>query len=330
MTSALPSKPQLGADVLLVPLAQKLAQGQGGTGPRGQAWHGQHWTSPAHGPGPGLCAVTIIPSLLGCSWGVKHPSPGGSADPGNSHFERLHLSPAPCPPAHHAADITRAPVCPSSRAPAVTRDPLAGSAPAFAGGYRSAESLTIISNSCSSNAFAVSAELGIDPAPPFMSSPHPLPGKAAAALSSAQETLLCLVPVLLPSPRPPVPRHPLPGPAALLPQFPHLQSSGLGDAGGSAGAEAGLGAALPDGISGCRAHLGGQTRFARAQQAQLVPVSPASPAPHPLGPSACPLALPAPLSAHHGQTLPGDPLGHPLRRNPPLAFPARHGARRRR
>lgn len=208
--------------------------------------------------------------------------------------------------------------------------PPAGSAPTFAGGYRSIKSLAIISKSCSSNAFAVGTGLSIDPAPPFTSSPHPLPGRATAGLSSAQETLLCLVPVLLPAPQPPAPRHPLPGGAALLPQFPHLQSAGLGDPRGSAGTGAGLGAALPDGLSGCRAHLGSQSRSARGQQARLVP---ASPSPHPLGRSACPLASSGPHSAHPGQTpllLPGDPLGHPLWHNPPLAFPARHGARRRR
>lgn len=226
-------------------------------------------------------------------------------------------------PGHPSALLHKLPLCLGT--------PPAGSAPTFAGGYRSAESLAIIGKSRSSNAFTVGAGLGIDPAPPFMSSPHPLPGKAAARLSSAQETLLCPVPILLPAPQPSAPWHLLPGGAALLPQFPHLQSTGLGDPWGSAGTGAGLGAALPDGISGCRAHLGGQTCSARGQQAPLIPTSPS---PHPLSPSACPLASPGPHSAHLGQTplllLPGYPLGHPLRHNPPLAFPARHGARQRR
>lgn len=192
------------------------------------------------------------------------------------------------------------------------------------------ESFTIIGKSCSSNAFAVSTGLGIGPAPPFMSSPHRLPGKATARLSSAQEILLHRMPVFLLSPQARAPQHPQPGGAALLPQFPHLQSTGLGDPRGSASTGAGLGAALPDGISGCRAHLGCQNHSVKGQQPRLVPASPLL---HPLGPSACPLASPGPHSAHLEQTpllLPGDPLGHPLRHNPPLAFPACHGARRRR
>lgn len=126
------------------------------------------------------------------------------------------------------------------------------------------------------------------------------------------------------SPSCPWPHSPLPHSTrhqALLPSclsFPTCRAQGSLIPG------AGLGVALPGGISGCRAHLSGQTHFARAQWARLLPMSPA---PHPLGPSACPLASPAPRSAHPGQT---PPLGHPLRRNPPLAFPARHGARRRR
>jgi len=111
MSSALPTK--------LVTLTRKPARGQSGMGPRGLAWRRQHRTSPAHGSGQDSCARTIIPSLLGCSWGEKRPSPWGSADCSNSHVTKLDLSPAPC----HSADITRALISPPSQDPTLPGDP---------------------------------------------------------------------------------------------------------------------------------------------------------------------------------------------------------------
>lgn len=277
MSSALPSKPQLGVDILLIPPPQKPPWEQSRTGPRGQAWHGQHQTSPAHSPGQGLCAVTVIPSLLGYSWAAKHPSPGGSADSGNSHFRRLVLSPALCPQAHHAADITRGPFFTSSRSawgppgricPHLCRQLLICQEP------RRHRQEPLFKNLCRQHwaGHRSGTTFHVLSTPPSQKS-H---GQAVLCPRDSALSGACLAP--RPSAPCPTARQCCPPP-----QFPHLQSTGLSDAGGSASSGAGLGAALPDGISRCRAHLGSQTCAARGQQAWIVPTSPS---PHPLGPSA--------------------------------------------
>lgn len=67
-------------------------------------------------------ACVLAPSSPGCSWAVKYPSPRGSTDSDNSHFMRLNLLPALCPPAPPAAERTRVLLFPPSWAPTLPGD----------------------------------------------------------------------------------------------------------------------------------------------------------------------------------------------------------------
>lgn len=110
MTLVLPTKLQLGADVMLVPPGLETSTGARQDGP---PWLGLVRAA------PGIPCPRPRAGLVCCDPHPKPPGeqlghPGGSADSVNSHFRRLGLSPAPCPPARHTADITRAPVHPPS------------------------------------------------------------------------------------------------------------------------------------------------------------------------------------------------------------------------
>lgn len=233
-------------------------------------------------------------------------------------FQESQPLPAPCPPVLHTADSTRHSP-PPSRSPVVPGDP-SRTRPRPCRRLSTAQRLAAISPSCSSNAFAAGAGQDIDRQPPSMSSLRLSRQREPPPGCSAQEAAF-------PSPQPfsSAPCATAPLPAALLPQFPQQQGSHLGDPAGSATSAPGWGQLCQlQGTPG-RPNLlcQGLTGSVCPHVALDTPAGCLCLTSGLTGISLCPSGS-DPSAAARG------PAGHPLRHSPPVAFPARHGARQRR
>lgn len=168
--------------------------------------------------------------------------------------------PAPCPLLHHTADITRALISPPSPCPVVPGDPQQDVTPPFQAAIdRQAphcHQQELLFKRLCRRRWAGHRSIN------HLSCPHSIPFPAELQPGCSLPKIAFPSACHTPMPSAPCPMALLPAGATLLPQFPHQQSTELGDPVGSITSAAGLGTALPGaghtwmakpalGITGC-------------------------------------------------------------------------------